>query len=1001
MSPIDLYLDRYDHFKKQVEKIYTSDIYANIWVWNLQSLNKQYKARTVKIDFIKDVINNTRIDMIYLIDVNNYRETILLNNYTKYDDGRNLLFVANDIQDTFVVDKKKMIIFNEKEKLMFTYLTPNTDKDDQIKEVKTRYEEGFRIFADFNYKSNSTKFCNFIKEFSGEDSMQIGLIGDKPKRMSSMTGPSDHNAIMYTIKVQASYALPLRVTEISVENSKRNVKKILKGYDGDYRPNVKILQRRCNYNDGEVVIDRMLSDYIENNIEPVYRKYNYLWKFNKKEPFLGTKCPARVVETFAKHLKEVPNKKYEEVIEASEHNWIETATPIKFTKSKALTNEYFSLGSIPEAINETLKERKEKGVEKDGEIIKNVLSLINKHKDNLIANTFFLVKKPKLEDFNDVRMIVIIPTFIKIYETLIFNDVVRYLSEVIHEKGKYQYGGVLGGSTYDAIYATRERYMKFRCKGLLLMDMSKGYDTVNLQKLEGYIKGIPKDRIRTLLHNWTVMVKNLNIRMNDKIVYKTRGLPMGLSLAPIVFTYYVHQVLRNLDAEKMVMYIDDLNLLFPYDWTGQHCLEHANMVIKLMEDNELVINKQKTNLVSNDQELISFFKPYFSITSEDKYLGREIGINGDGYLVADDRFYKLNSYRVKACPNFNLFGISRLLFISALDAKNRYRFMCWSCNTQSIRGAVFKNSWFFFKGTNDHFSYIQMMYSTFNVFRYFIDSLEVQKIWEDIDNGITKDFLLREIKEKIKVGITQIDAAIDEIVWPKAKRDDNKLWQGKLFMDDIFEQIKKIMLSQYIDKKKSENILTYYDIWNIVKTKFYINFRIVQNLAFNHQHRTVDMQLIIFEVCDALLECLKKAVIINNNKVDVLEEVEPMLTGNFKFGDLKVISNIEQEEQRRKFFTAWNMKLWALLDYLVVLDKVKKASGKKQDRFLKVYKFVFKTLTVLEALTANRNLKGLCLEILEYLFLAKCFQNDNLTEKFYHLVEGRQEIEIWDHDILG
>ena len=55
-----------------------------------------------------------------------------------------------------------------------------------------------------------------------------------------------------------------------------------------------------------------------------------------------------------------------------------------------------------------------------------------------------------------------------------------------------------------------------------------------------------------------------------------------------------------------------------------------------------------------------------------------MAINDEGFLKVDDCFYQPNSLNVSALSNFNIFGIKRLLrllFLTALDAKYRYRFM--------------------------------------------------------------------------------------------------------------------------------------------------------------------------------------------------------------------------------------------------------------------------------------------------------------------------------------
>lgn len=939
--------------------------------------------------------------------MNNYKETLVLNGYKKYDDGRNLLFVENNILNNFTIDKDNMIIGSEEMKLIFTYIIPNTNNMNQVNKIKNYCEKKYFIFADFNYKSNSAIYKNYIKEFYGEDTLQIGLIGKKPIKYSSISGPSDHYAIMYTIKTKSNYTLPLRIKEINIENSKKNIIKILKGQEADFRPNVKIIQRRCKFNDGENIIHKMLNDYVENNIETIYRKYNYLWKFNKKEPFLGTKCPENVVKTFAIHLREDKNKKYEFCKQGdNEEASIELNLKIKFTKSRALTNEYFSLGSIPEAINEFLISKKEwlnkNKIEsnKDYNIINNVLNLANVHKEFLIANTFFLVKKPKLEDFNDVRMIVIIPTFIKIYETLIFDEIVKYLTEIIHEKGNYQFGGVIGGSTYEAIYTVRDKYINNDCKGILLCDMSKGYDTVNLQILREQIESIDNRRIRYLLLNWIILVRNMDIKMNEYVVKKTRGIAMGLSLSPIIFTFYVHKCISKFDVANFVMYIDDLCILIPKIISAEKAFEHINEVINQLLTFDLIINKSKTMLLSNDNNLIQTFENTFPCVQEDKYLGRELGINSDGFLIADDRFYNIKSSRVKAFPNFNIFGIKRILFVTALDAKNRYRFMCWSLNNQTLRGSVFRNNWFFFKGNNNKWSYIQMIFSMFNVFRFFIDSIEIDKLFKDYNNKIDYEFLNESVKNKLYTGIDVIDIAINDIkIKFEPNNSKNLMEKAKKFMDDIFEQIKENMIQDYVETKKIEGFVTYYNIKTAVKTRFFKNFVIFQNIIFNHYINEKNKQLFIFNSLDALYDKIKENIkFINKYKIKYINEKFTILP--LKFKDLVIIKNYEDNKQWEKFIKIYNIKLWLLIDILVAIDDDLN-NNKKSEIGKKMYKEIFKIFTIIEAITNNKNLNSTSVELLEYIFRAKCISLEELTDNFFATVHAHEEILIWDHDMLN
>lgn len=1001
LFPIEKYLNNYDHYKKRIERVNYGEVYNNIIVWNLQSLNLNYKRREVKVDFLKYVLNNNKADFVYLIDVNNFRQGLILNGYNKFDDGRNLLFVNNNILENFIIDKEKSFIYSKDLKIVFTYVTPNTNNKEQIDEIKNKFKEKYAIFADFNINSNK-ELGNFVEEFYGEDNLRIGLIGQRPKKFFSLSGPSDHYLMLYIIKKKIHFNFPLRVKEISIEHSKKNVFNILNGIDGDYRPTVKFIQSKINYSDGEDIIDKMLSDYIENKVERVYKKYNYLWKFSKKEPFLGTKVPTNVVSTFAKHLKEDKNKEYLDCKfgnrELSKFN---IKTKIKETKSKALTNEYMALGSITKALKEYFDNKFKNNVNSntfDYDIINNVIKIANLHKCFLIANTFFLLKNPKLEDFADVRMIVIIPSVIKIYEALIYNEVVPYLSQIIGSKGVYQYGGVIGGSTYEAIYALRNKYVELEGKGILCCDMSKGYDTVDLCKLKEVIEGIGNERIKFFLLNWYIMIHNMDIKMNETLVQRSRGIAMGLSLSPIMFTFYVHKCLEKFDVKFFVMYVDDLCIVIKSSLLPIDALKFVNEVIDHMATFGLVINKKKTMLITINSDLESCFKNTFPVVTEDKYLGCELGLNNDGFLVADDRFYNNNSSKVRAFPNFNIFGIRRILFITALDAKSRYRFMCWSTGSKTIRGSIFKRNWYFFKSNNVTFSYVQMIFSIFNVFRFFLDSLEVDKIILDLEKGLDIDALSNVIKEKLMTGVDQIDKAIYKIKFDFSYvNHDNKLEQSKKFCDKIFEDIKVEMLESYIKEKKDLGFPTFRNIFRIVKTRWFRNFSIVQNLAFIHEVSDRNKQILIFDV----LQVLEKNLDLCFNKVGDNYQFKNFVEINgWVFDEIAVPKDLDNPDSWCQFIKLYSIKFWKILDFCIIVDETI-TKDKHNEEAKKLFKSLFKIFTILETIVNNKNLNSLSLEILEISFKAKRVALDHLADKFYDAVCTHDDIEVFDHDILN
>jgi len=1002
-TPQDKYINSYDIYKQKIEKVIEGNIYLKILVWNCQSLNLAYRLRKIKKDFIRNIISNTKVDLVYLIDAKNSKFNILANGYKCYTDNRNVLYVNNNIVDEFSIDKQNLLIKSDSLKIAFTYVIPNCKNDTIIKNCNDLVKKKYFVFGDFNCISNGALFKNNVVEFYGEDKLGVGLIGNAPKKFYSVSAPSDHFAIFYDVSTTVRFTYPFKLKEISVENSKKEVKKILRGFDGDYKPKVTFINTRALYNDGENTIDNMLNDYMNYSNKRIFKKYNYLWKYNKKEPFLGTKVSDKIIETFKPHLKASNDKNYDNCIIDSKLLTLDLDNlSFKYTKSKALTNEYYALSSISDGINEYFVELKKKY--KDAKLppidfytITNVLNLINKHKNFLKCNTFFLVKNQRLETFADVRMIVIIPTFVKIYETLIYDECVKYLSAIINSHTQYQFGGVLKGSCYEAIFSLRNNYVELNGKGLIAMDMAKGYDTVSIDILKKELCKLNDERLKLMLINWSIMVANVDLNMNGVTVRRTRGIPMGLSLSPIIFTYYVHCCLLPFykDFKKFTMYIDDLGVIVPEVMSGQEAFEFVNKVISRFSEFDLVINKKKTMIITNDKIIIKVFENSFPIVKEDKYLGRELAIDDDGYLVADDRFYDKNLWHIKAIPNFNIFGIKRLLFLTALDAKYRYRFMVWSCNSEYIRGSIFRSNWFYFKTCNDKYSYLQMVFVMFNVFRVFIDAGQVDALIGDMERGISKDFLINKVKEKLSTGIECLDKAIERI-----KLNDNiyidhnnKMKQAKVFLNNLFDQFKLNLLNDYLEDKKRDNVVTFNEITNLTKSKYYNNFIIIQNICFNHRNYDMNKQVLVFEVLESFYDEVIANIYDWKKRLFTINDITKIDFMNWIIKSIMIPKSEKDNENWIKFVNTNNIYLWRFLLFIIDIEKIRNT---KKNIYKIIDKQVFRVLTTLESVVSNGNLKNLTFYELEACFKIKLNTLKDLSDKFYEVVclnEGHYGME--------
>ena len=351
----------------------------------MQSLNKIYKKRQQKIEFVRNCINDNRIDLIYLVDVNDDLDTLVVNGYTKYNDKRNVLFVKNNICSKFEVYNSTII--NRDAKIAFMYITPACADKILINNFEYFLQNDYLVVGDVNLKSNP-RLMELVDTFEGEDSLQTGFIGKKVMKNYNIAGPSDHYAIFAQIKLKLETRYNLKLTEISFENTYDNVKLICNGIVPKFEPKIKINKGYIGLNDRESTINAMVDDYLQNNVAKTFRRYNYLWKFNRKEPFLGTKVPPKVEQTFAEHLKADNEKQYKELEVKS--NFKISFTEVKKTKSKALNYESMSLNNITEALNLIINDNNMKIETDKVDIFLNVVKVANKLKDKTIAKTFFL-----------------------------------------------------------------------------------------------------------------------------------------------------------------------------------------------------------------------------------------------------------------------------------------------------------------------------------------------------------------------------------------------------------------------------------------------------------------------------------------------------------------------------------------------------------------------------------------------------------------------------------
>lgn len=937
---------------KWINKVYHSNINLRIVALNVQRLNKSNDSEAwKKLNFIKEEIANTNCDIVFLIDVGERVKDIKIPNYKLYDDGRNLLAVKTNIKlDVKVNDKKPVFKVNNSD-LIFTYIRPLEKDQEVLKEVCEYIKSNKCVIGDVNIKSNpEIAKAATGKVILGENTLQTLLIQKNTKaKVRTFFAPSDHKGILIDIKKYVPHNAGVIIEKLDLEKSYDLIDQIFE--KGKIQTPIKFKSiSRVNYgNDEENLTRDILNAYLNKDLGKCYKAYENWWKKLKKEPFLGCEVPQSVEDSLRTHYKEIKDKSYDDIdVELLNDINIEDLNPKDASNSSAKNNELIELGEIDRILK--LKWAEIKETDDEGEIIsfdkakaihflKNFIKAANLNKSNQSCKSFFLRKnKNRLELFHDVRIIVISPIFMKIWETLIYEKTVKYIGDKVNGEIKYQYGGIKEGSTYFTILDLQRKYYKNKGKGILFIDIAKGYDSVNWLLLKEMIEKIEDVSVKNMLRIWYQLLVNIDVDINNNKIKKGRGLGMGFTLAPAIFIYYVDEAIREskIDKKKIAMYIDDLSMILNKMFDKEDFVK----LIDTFKKYDMEVNSTKCAIITADEDIKKEFQELaVPIRNSEKYLGVELRLSEQNTFIVDNRFYYIKK-EFFCLPKVISFVVKRLIYFGAILAKIRYSAMMYSIKHIKEKSQLLKLIWSLFKLDFPKLSYLQVLIFGLNFFRFFVDMNDLEIIKEQCDKLPTQLERTKKANEiiiqKYKTGIEQIDNRMENI---EVVIDDPQNWVINMQKCQLFaEVVRNKVLYQFISEWEKEKIKQkksiYPKLGKFVDSKFVINCKVIEMILLHHyDENELDMNLFIMHIIILLGKRIKK-------KDNVLDE--------YILGDI-IIPNDQyrHSEFLTMFYNNLVQKCFDTFDTLMNID------GKKEYKDLRIQ--VFKILCWLDNIyTKNR-----------------------------------------------
>lgn len=318
-----------------------------------------------------------------------------------------------------------------------------------------------------------------------------------------------------------------------------------------------------------------------------------------------------------------------------------------------------------------------------------------------LAKIIPIHKKGNKQLVQNYRPISLLSVFSKIYERVIYNRLIQYLSKN-NLISTHQYGFLPGKSTTAAICDSLNSIINNLDSKMLVagmyFDLSKAFDLIDhnilIEKLEKIgVRGIALELFKSYLSDRTQRIavsstiNNITTETLSASCKVTSGVPQGSILGPLLFLVFVNDLRYSMDTNSFYQFADDTSCIIYNtsisELSGKLSQVAENM-LKWCSANNLVLNVGKTGLVSfkhfnNKSLLVRMNERSVEQVENIKFLGVTIDTNLTWHSQTNHVISKLNSC---CCAirflrgSFNLQSL-RIFYFSYIQGFLQYSIMFW------------------------------------------------------------------------------------------------------------------------------------------------------------------------------------------------------------------------------------------------------------------------------------------------------------------------------------